>query len=84
MKTASEYREHEKKRKDCEFCQDIFRLELLIVINMVLMFEKYIRDVITQAAKQYAKADNKYTKDQHNPNEKSRYLQYLDTNNLYG
>ena len=45
---------------------------------MLLMFEKGIRDGIMQAVKRYAKANNKYMKDQYNPDEKSRYLQYLD------
>ena len=51
---------------------------------MLLMFEKGIRDRITQAVKRYAKANNKYMKDQYNPHENSTYLQYLDANNLYG
>ena len=29
LKTAAEYCEHEKSRKDCELCPDEFRLELL-------------------------------------------------------
>ena len=48
------------------------------------MVEKGIWGGITQAAKRYAKVNNKYMKDQYNPDEESIYLQYLDTNNLYG
>ena len=48
------------------------------------MFEKGIRGGITQTVKRYAKANNMYMKDQHNPDENSTCLQYLDANNLYG
>ena len=82
LKTASEYCEHEAKRKDCEICLDEFRLELLTDIDMILMLEKGIRGGITQAVKRYAKASNKYMKEEYNPVEKSTYLQYLDANNL--
>ena len=40
LKTAAEYCEHEKRRKDCELCPDEFRLELLTDIDILLMFEK--------------------------------------------
>ena len=50
----------------------------------MLIFEKGILGGITQAVKRYAKANNKYMNDLHNPDEKSIYLQYLDANNLYG
>ena len=43
IKTAAEYCEHEKKRKDCELYPDEFRLELLMNMNMLLMVEKCIR-----------------------------------------
>ena len=52
-------------------------------VDMLLMFEKGIRGGITQVVKKYAKANNKYRND-YNKNEPSRYLQYLDANNLYG
>ena len=82
LKAASEYCEHEVKRKDCTSCPDEFRLELLKDIDMLLMFEKGIRGGITQAVKGYAKANNKYMKDQYNLDEESTYLQHLDANNL--
>ena len=84
LKTAAEYCEHEKRRKDCELCPDEFKPELLKDIDMLLMVEKGIRGGITQAVKRYAKANNKYMKDLYNPDEKNMYLQHLDANNLYG
>ena len=84
LKTAPEYGEHEKRRKKCELCPDEFRLELLTDIDMLLMVQKGIRGGITQAAKRYVKANNKYMKDLYNPDEESIYLQYLDASNFYG
>ena len=51
---------------------------------MLLMFEKGIRDGITQVVKRYVKANNKYMKDLYNPDEDSIYLQYLYSNKPYG
>ena len=48
------------------------------------MFEGGIRGGITQVVCKYASANNKYMGDKFNPNEDTTYLQYLDTNNLYG
>ena len=83
-KTAAEYCEHEKRRKDCELCPNECRLELLTDIELLLMDNKGIWGGITEAVKRYAKANNKYMKNLHNPDEQSIYLQYLDANNLYG
>ena len=60
------------------------KLGLLTDPDMLLMFECGIRGGITQAVHRYAKANNKYMGEQHNPEEVSRFLQYLDTNNLHG
>ena len=84
MKTAAEYCEYEKRRKECELCPNEFRLELLTDIDMLLMVEKGIRRGITQAVKRYAKANNKYMNDLYNPDEVSIFLQYVDINNEYG
>ena len=58
-------------------------LELLRDVDMLLMFEQGIRGGITQAVKRYARANNKYMPD-YDPEEASKFLQYLDANNLYG
>ena len=59
------------------------RLELLSNYDMLMMFESGIRGGITHISKRYSKANNKYMKD-FNPEKKSKFIQYLDANNLYG
>ena len=60
------------------------KLELLTDPDMLLMFERGIRGGITQAVHKYTSANNKYMGDKFNPNKDTTYLQYPDTNNLYG
>ena len=60
------------------------RLELLTDPNMLPMFERGIRDRITQVVRKYASANNKYMGDRFDPKPESSYLQYLDANNSYG
>ena len=48
------------------------------------MFECGIRGGITKAVHKYVAANNHYMGENYDPNAKSTYLQYLDTNNLYG
>ena len=57
--------------------------ELLTDYDMLLMVEEGIRGGICHSIHRYAKANNKYIKD-NNKNIESSYIQYLDANNLYG
>ena len=58
-------------------------LELLTDYDMLLMVEEGVRGGICHSIHRYAKANNKYMKN-YNKDEESSYIQYLDTNNLYG
>ena len=59
------------------------KLELLHDYDMLMMFERGIRGGITHISKRYSEANNKYMKD-YNPDKPSKFIQYLDANNLYG
>jgi len=50
---------------------------------MLLMIEKGICGGVSMIPKRYAKVNNNYMKD-FNPEEESKFIQYLDANNLYG
>ena len=51
---------------------------------MLLMVERGIRGGITQSVHRWAAANNPYMGSEYNPSKPTRYLQYLDANNLYG
>ena len=59
-------------------------IELLSENNMLLMFEKGIRGGISIISNRYGEANNKYMGKGFNKNKPSKYLMYLDANNLYG
>ena len=48
------------------------------------MFERGIRGGITQSVHRWAEANNPHMGSEYKPCEPTRYLQYLDANNLYG
>ena len=58
-------------------------LELLTDYDMLLMVEEGIRGGICHSIHRYAKANNKYMKN-YDESKESSYIQYLESNNLYG
>ena len=59
------------------------KLEKMLDIDKYLFTEKGLRGGISYIAKRYAKANNKYMKD-YDPKKPSKFITYLDMNNLYG
>jgi hypothetical protein len=59
-------------------------LELLNDIDMLLMIENGIRGGISTISHRYGEANNKYMGDKYDPNQSSKFITYLDANNLYG
>ena len=59
------------------------KLEKISDIDKYLFIEKGLRGGISYIAKRYAKANNKYMKD-YDPKKPSKFITYLDMNNLYG
>ena len=59
------------------------KLEKISDINEYLFIEKGLRGRTSYIAKIYAKANNKYTEN-YDPKKPSKFITYLDMNNLYG
>ena len=59
------------------------RLQNIVDIDMYLFIEKGLRRGISYIANRYAKTNNKYMKN-YDPKKPSKFITYLDTNNVYG
>ncbi|PFX12742.1 hypothetical protein AWC38_SpisGene23254 [Stylophora pistillata] len=59
-------------------------LELLSDVSMLHMFEAGIRGGISMIPTRHSKANNKYMGKKFDPSEPSKFITYLDANNLYG
>ena len=59
------------------------KLELLTDSEMYLMIEKGIRGRVSMLSTRYAKANNPYMGDKYDNNSSTKYIPYLDANNLY-
>ena len=60
------------------------QLELLSYLDMLLMIESGVRGGIATISHRHAKASNEYMGTEFDPAEKSKFISYLDANNLYG
>ena len=60
------------------------KLKLLLDPDTLLMFERGIRGGLAQSVHVWAAANSPYMDSEYDKNKPTKYLQYLDANNLYG
>ena len=59
-------------------------LELLSDVDMMLMLRQGIRGGVAMVSNRFSQANNKYMGDAYDCSKPSKYIQYVDVNNLYG
>ena len=59
-------------------------LKLLFDMDMLLMVEKGIRGGVSSIHNRYGKSNNRYMGDKYDASKPTKYITYLDANNLYG
>ena len=57
-------------------------LELLADPDMLFMIEKGVRGGVSMISAGYSKVNNTYMGDSYDPNQPTKYISYLDSNNL--
>ena len=67
----------------CNVKNDWYKIRKISDIDKYLFIEKGLRGGISYIAKRYAKANNKYMEN-YDPKKPSKFITYLDMNNLYG
>ena len=60
------------------------KLELLSDPDMLLMIERGIRGGVSTISNRYGKSNNRYMGDKYDASKPTKYITYLDANNLYG
>ena len=58
-------------------------LELLTDVNMLLMFKNGIRGGVATASNRLGQANNRYIGEDYDSSKPSKYIIYLDANNLH-
>ena len=59
-------------------------LELLSYPDILLMIEKGIRGGVSTISNRYGKSNNRYMGNRYDASKPTKYITYLDPNNLYG